>query len=90
MRTIPRGQRWKKSRKVRPAGRVAPLAAAAALAVAALSAGCSSSIQTPLPSLAPSSSSAMSQHEQAQAVDELNRLRATHEQDAARSIEESR
>lgn len=87
MRTIPRGQRWKKDAPARPLG---PLALAAALGVAVLSAGCSSSIQTPLPSLSPAASSSMTESEQQKAVNEMNQLRATHEQDAARSIEESR
>ncbi|HIF08763.1 MAG TPA: hypothetical protein EYQ81_02215 [Sneathiellales bacterium] len=60
------------------------------LALAALGAGCSSGIQTPLPDLRPSGSTAMSHQQQKEAVDELNRLRSTHEQDAVRTIEESR
>ncbi len=52
--------------------------------------GCSTSIQTPLPDLGPTSSTALSQEERKKAVDELNRVRATHEQDAEQQIEQSR
>jgi len=52
--------------------------------------GCSTSIQTPLPDLGPTSSTALTQEERKKAVDELNRVRATHEQDAEQQIEQSR
>lgn len=51
---------------------------------------CSTSVQTPLPDLTPVSSSSLSQEEQQKAVEELNRKRATHEQDAEKQIEQSR
>ncbi len=52
--------------------------------------GCSTSIQTPLPDLGPTSSTALSPEERKKAVDELNRVRVTHEQDAEQQIEQSR
>ena len=90
MRTFPRGQQVKNAPPERAAKPIRPLTAAAALAAAVLIAGCSSSVQTPLPSLSPSSSTSMSESEQKEAVKELNRLRTSSEQDAIRSIEESR
>jgi len=90
MRKIVRGQSRRMPRPTGTARPFRPLMAAAWLTVAVLGAGCASSVQTPLPDLRPSGSTAMSNQQQKQAVDELNRLRTTHEQDAARTIEESR
>jgi sugar (pentulose or hexulose) kinase len=68
----------------------AALASGLAIALAAAFAGgCSTSIQTPLPDLKPASTS-LSQAEREKAVDELNKKRATHEQDAEQQIEQSR
>ncbi len=69
-------------------GRAAMPAAALALLLAC--GGCSSAIQTPLPDLKPVASTALTQEERKKAVDELNRKRATHEQDAEQQIEQSR
>ncbi len=52
-------------------------------------AGCSS-VATPLPDLKPSHSTSMSQQQQKEAVDALNRKRDTHEQDAERQIEDAK
>jgi hypothetical protein len=53
--------------------------------------GCSTTIQTPLPDIKPvSATSSLSQEERKKAVDELNKVRATHEQAAEQQIEESR
>lgn len=97
MRNKPRGQCRKDDVPARSATSLSlsknlspGLLLAAALGAAALAGGCSSSIQTPLPSLSPSASTSLSQRQKDEAVDELNRVRASHEQDAARSIEESR
>jgi hypothetical protein len=62
---------------------------AAVLALVLLG-GCSTSIQTPLPDLGPTASTSLSQEERKKAVDELNEVRATHEQDAERQIEQAR
>lgn len=64
-----------------------------ALAVSALvvtSSGCGTTTETPLPSLVPLSSSSLTQEQQKFAIQELNRKKATHEQDAIRYIEQSR
>jgi len=61
---------------------------AAALALSLL-AGCSS-IETPLPDIKPVSTTSLSQEERKKAVEELNKKRATHEQDAEQQIEQSR
>jgi len=67
------------------------LLATAGLAMAAFGGGCSSSIQTPLPdTIRPPASSSLSDKERKEAVDELNKKRATHEQDAEEQIEQSR
>jgi ABC-type sugar transport system substrate-binding protein len=66
---------------------VAALAFAAALAVPM--SGCSS-ISTPLPEIKPAISTSMSQKDKDKAVDELNKVRQTHEQDAEKQIEQSR
>ncbi len=66
---------------------VAALAFAAALAV--LAGGCSS-IATPLPDIKPAVSTSMSQKDKQKAVEELNKVRETHEQDAEKEIEQSR
>lgn len=68
----------------------APVRIAACLVLATSMAACSTSVQTPLPDIKPVSSSSLSQEEQKKAVEELNRKRATHEQDAAQQIEQSR
>jgi hypothetical protein len=62
---------------------------AAVLALALLG-GCSSSIQTPLPDLGRTASTSLSQEEKKKAVDELNEVRATHEQNAKQEIEQAR
>ena len=62
----------------------------ACLTAAALAVGGCSSIATPLPELGPTGSISMSKEDQKKAVDELNRKRATHEQDAEKQIEDSR
>lgn len=56
------------------------------LSLAVIMAGCSS-ISTPLPDLKPSASTAMSQQDRQKAMDELNRKRDTHEEEAERQIE---
>jgi hypothetical protein len=62
-----------------------------AVACLALASGaCSSSIKTPLPDLAPTVTSSISQPDRQKAVVELNKKGATHEQDAEKQIEESR
>ncbi len=75
------------------AGRGAALPTAVALGVAlawvALTGGCSS-IATPLPEIKPSVSTAMSQKDKQKAVEELNKVRETHEQDAEKEIVQSR
>jgi len=58
----------------------------ASLGMALCVIGCAS-ITTPLPDLRPRSSTAMSQPEQQRAMDELNRKRDTHEEEAERQIE---
>ena len=60
-----------------------------ALGSVALTGGCSS-IATPLPEIKPSVSTAMSQKDKQKAVEELNKKRETHEQDAEKEIEQSR
>jgi hypothetical protein len=64
--------------------------ASVCLSLALTVAACSTSVQTPLPDLKPVASNSMSQAEQKKAVEELNRKRATHEQDAEQQIENSR
>jgi hypothetical protein len=64
-----------------------------ALAVSALvvtSPGCGTTTETPLPSLVPPGSSSLTQEQQKLAIQELNKKKATHEQDAIRYIEQSR
>jgi hypothetical protein len=56
----------------------------------AVAAGGCSSINTPLPDIAPTASTSMSAKDQKKAVEELNKKRDTHEQDAEREIENSR
>ena len=71
----------------------ATLKVSLALAVSALvvtSSGCGTTTETPLPSLVPLSSSSLTQEQQKFAIQELNRKKATHEQDAIRFIEQSR
>jgi len=70
--------------------RVTALLALGGLTVAAFVGGCSNSIRTPLPELKPVASTALSQEDRKKAVDELNRKRATQEQDAEHQIEQSR
>lgn len=57
------------------------------LCLAFIMTGCSSSISTPLPDLKPSTSTAMSQQDRQKAMEELNRKRDTHEEEAERQIE---
>ena len=64
--------------------------AAMVLAAAALAGGCGTTIQTPLPEAKPMASTAMTSEERKKAVEELDRKRATHEQDAEQQIEQSR
>jgi hypothetical protein len=63
---------------------------ATALAAAALTGACGTTIQTPLPEAKPMASTAMTSEERKKAVEELDRKRATHEQDAQQQIEQSR
>jgi hypothetical protein len=80
---------WRAGRPQRlPPGRRGA-SAGAAFCLAFAMTGCSS-ISTPLPDLKPAASTSMSQQEHQEAVDELNRKRDTHEEDAERQIEESR
>jgi hypothetical protein len=72
------------------AGLVRALVGAALLAACALAAGCGTSVRTPLPDVGPVVPTSLSQAERTQAVEELNRKRATHEQDAELVIEQSR
>jgi len=68
-----------------------PAARLAAAAVAAILGGCASTITTPLPNMPRSNvSTAMSQQDRKQAVDDLAKARDTHEQEAERQIENSR
>jgi hypothetical protein len=77
-----------KDRRCNIFARVAVAAAALVLAVA--SAGCSTAVTTPLPDIKPAASTALTQEERKKAVDELNKKRETHEQDAEQQIEQSR
>lgn len=63
---------------------------AAVLAAAALAGGCGTTVRTPLPDVGPVAPTSLTQAETTQAVEELNRKRATHEQDAEQAIEQSR
>ena len=70
---------------------VRALLAAAGLSLAAIAGGCASSIQTPLPAvIRPPANASLSDKERKEAVDELAKKRATHEQDAEQQIEQSR
>jgi hypothetical protein len=64
--------------------------AAAGLTLAVSAGGCGTAIETPLPDVKASASSSLTQAERAKAVEELNRKRATHEQDAEQQIQQSR
>lgn len=67
------------------------LFAGAVLVAAAMAGGCTSSIQTPLPDMIrPPATTALSDKERKEAVDELAKKRDTHEQDAQQQIEQSR
>jgi hypothetical protein len=55
-----------------------------------ISGGCGTTVETPLPSLGPIGSSSLSQDQQKMAIQELNKKKATYEQDAIRHIEQSR
>jgi len=66
------------------------LQALALSAVVVTSGGCGTTIETPLPSLVPLGSSSLTQEQQKLAIQELDRKKATHEQDAIRYIEQSR
>ena len=66
------------------------LLALAVSAVVVTSSGCGTTTETPLPSLVPLGSSSLTQEQQKFAIQELNRKKATHEQDAIRYIEQSR
>lgn len=57
---------------------------------AVLSGGCGTSISTPLPDLKPVASTSLTPAEKKAAVEELNKKKMTHEQDAVRQIEQSR
>jgi hypothetical protein len=76
------------------AGKGAATRLAGALGVAACLAaavgGCGTSIGTPLPDVGPIAPTSLTQAERAKAVEELDRKRATHEQDAQQQIEQSR
>lgn len=61
------------------------------LPVALLISACgSTSVTTPLPDLGAVTAPSMTPQETKKAVNELNSLRATHEQDAVRQIEQAR
>ncbi len=60
------------------------------LVAAVLAGGCGTSVSTPLPDLRPVASTSLTAEEKKKAVEELNKKRATHEQDAVRQIEQSR
>ncbi len=66
------------------------LLALAASVLVVTSGGCGTTTETPLPSLVPLGSSSLTQEQQKLAIQELNRKKATHEQDAIRYIEQSR
>jgi hypothetical protein len=51
--------------------------------------GCST-VRTPLPDTKPAASTSLSKEETKKAVEELNKVRATHEQAAAEQIEQDR
>jgi hypothetical protein len=68
-------------------GRKARLTALAALLIAG---GCGTAIETPLPDVKAAGSTSLTQAERDKAVAELNRKRATHEQDAEQQIEQAR
>jgi hypothetical protein len=74
----------------RVGGYSAAMCAVGCLGLAVLAGGCGATVPTPLPDVKPVASTAMSQDERKKAVDELNRKRATHEQDAEQQIEQSR
>jgi len=78
-----------KARSNRASGLVTALLATAGLTLTVCVGGCSA-IETPLPDLKPVATSSLSQQERAKAVEELNRKRATHEQEAEKQIEQSR
>jgi hypothetical protein len=72
-------------------GAVIALLAVIGLALVALATnGCSTGIQTPLPDLKSAASTSLTEEERKKAVEELNRKRATHEQDAEQEIERAR
>lgn len=66
------------------------LAVVACLAAAVAAGGCGTTIGTPLPEVGPVAPTSLTQAERAKAVEELDRKRATHEQDAEQQIEQSR
>ena len=86
MKAVQRG----KDRSCNTCGPPMAMTVAVTLALAVLGGGCSTSIQTPLPDIKPTASTALTQEERKKAVDELNKARATHEQDAEQQIEQSR
>ena len=93
MKAMQRGTGRRSNVRRRPVvGRAAALALAAIAGGLAggLAGGCSSSNQTPLPDIKPVSTTALSQEERKKAVEELDKKRATHEQDAEEQIEQSR
>jgi hypothetical protein len=65
-----------------------PVGVVCALVLTALG-GCST-IRTPLPDIKPTASTSLSKEERKKAVEELNKVRATHEQAAQEQIEQSR
>jgi hypothetical protein len=87
MQAMQRGIGRRKRHSAQARARVCALGC---LAVAAIVGGCSSTIQTPLPEIKPISTTALSQEDRKKAVEELNRKRATQEQDAEHQIEQSR
>lgn len=62
----------------------------AASVLVVTSGGCGTTTETPLPSLVPLGSNSLTQEQQKLAIQELNKKKATHEQDAIRYIEQSR
>ena len=59
-------------------------------ALVVASGGCGTTTETPLPGLGPVGASSLTNAQQKMAIQELNNMKATHEQDAIRHIEQSR
>jgi hypothetical protein len=85
-------QRWKACRRAeRHTMALTPISCLRTAVVSlSLAAGGCSSISTPLPDMTPTASTSMSANDQQKAVDELNKKRDTHEEEAEREIENAR